>query len=124
MIQSKSLVNLADNSGIINGKCIKALGGFNKKYASVGNIIIFSAKNIITSNNNIKKGDVHYGVIVRTQQTIFRKDGSNVKFKSNSIVLIDKQKHFLGTKIYGSVSKNLRIFKYVKILILSLNNVL
>jgi large subunit ribosomal protein L14 len=118
MIQSESVLDVADNSGARRVLCIKVLGGSRRKYASVGDIIVVSVKEA-SPNAKVKKGDVMKAVIVRTRKEIGRPDGSYIKFDTNSAVLIDNQREPVGTRIFGPVARELRAKRFMKILSLA-----
>ena len=107
MIQVQTELNVADNTGAKIVECIKVLGGSKKRTASVGDKIVVSVKEAIP-NGKVKKGSVHKAVIVRTKYSVFRNDGSAVKFDSNAAVIIDEKDEPLGTRIFGPVTKELR----------------
>ena len=118
MVQSETVLDVADNSGARRVLCIKVLGGSRRKYASLGDIIVVSVKEAIP-NAKVKKGDVMKAVIVRTTKEVGRPDGSYIKFDSNSAVLIDNQREPIGTRIFGPVARELRAKKFMKILSLA-----
>jgi large subunit ribosomal protein L14 len=118
MVQSETVLDVADNSGARKVLCIKVLGGTRRKYASLGDIIVVSVKEAIPSAK-VKKGDVMKAVIVRTTKEVGRADGSYIKFDSNSAVLIDNQREPIGTRIFGPVARELRAKKFMKILSLA-----
>jgi large subunit ribosomal protein L14 len=118
MVQSETVLDVADNSGARRVLCIKVLGGSRRKYASLGDIIVVSVKEAIP-NAKVKKGDVMKAVIVRTTKEVGRADGSYIKFDSNSAVLIDNQREPIGTRIFGPVARELRAKKFMKILSLA-----
>ncbi|HBA40370.1 MAG: 50S ribosomal protein L14 [Deltaproteobacteria bacterium RIFCSPLOWO2_02_56_12] len=118
MIQMRTVLDVADNSGARKVQCIKVLGGSKRKYASLGDIIVVSIKEAIP-NAKVKKGDVMKAVVVRTAKEIGRSDGSYIKFDSNSAVLIDNQKEPIGTRIFGPVARELRAKKFMKIISLA-----
>jgi len=118
MVQSETVLDVADNSGARKVLCIKVLGGSRRKYASLGDIIVVSVKEAIP-NAKVKKGDVTKAVIVRTTKEVGRADGSYIKFDSNSAVLIDNQREPIGTRIFGPVARELRAKKFMKILSLA-----
>ena len=89
MVQSETVLDVADNSGARRVLCIKVLGGSRRKYASLGDIIVVSIKEA-SPNSKVKKGDVMKAVIVRTAKEVGRADGSYIKFDSNSAVLIEQ----------------------------------
>ncbi len=118
MVQSESVLDVADNSGARRVLCIKVLGGSRRKYASLGDIIVVSVKEA-NPNAKVKKGDVMKAVIVRTAKEVGRPDGSYIKFDTNSAVLIDNQREPIGTRIFGPVARELRAKRFMKILSLA-----
>ncbi|MCB9029822.1 MAG: 50S ribosomal protein L14 [Deltaproteobacteria bacterium] len=118
MIQMRSVLDVADNSGAKKVQCIKVLGGSRKRYASVGDIIVVSVKEAIP-NSRIKKGSIHKAVIVRTAKEVRRQDGSYIRFDDNSAVLINAQKEPVGTRIFGPVARELRSNKFMRIVSLA-----
>jgi large subunit ribosomal protein L14 len=118
MIQTETVLDVADNSGARRVLCIKVLGGSRRKYASLGDVIVVSVKEA-NPNSNVKKGDVMKAVIVRTAKEVGRADGSYIKFDSNSAVLIDNQREPVGTRIFGPVARELRAKQFMKILSLA-----
>ena len=107
MIQTHTMLNVADNSGAKKVQCIKVLGGTRRKYASIGDIIIVAVKEALP-NSGVKKKEVCRAVIVRTTKEIRRKDGSYIRFDNNSVVLIDDQNNPRGTRVFGPVARELR----------------
>lgn len=118
MIQMRTVLDVADNSGARKVQCIRVLGGTRRRYASVGDIIVVSVKEAIP-NAKVKKGDVMRAVVVRTAKEIGRPDGSYIRFDSNSAVLIDNQKEPIGTRIFGPVARELRAKRFMKIISLA-----
>lgn len=118
MIQMRTMLDVADNSGARKVGCIKVLGSSRRKYASVGDVIVVSVKDAIP-NAKIKKGDVVKAVVVRTKKGIRRSDGSYIKFDDNSAVLINPQNEPIGTRIFGPVARELRAKKFMKIISLA-----
>ena len=118
MIQHRSMLLVADNSGAKKLYCIKVLGGSKRKYATIGDIIVVAVKEALP-NAKVKKGDVRKGVIVRTRKEIRRVDGSYIRFDENSVVLIDNAGEPLGTRIFGPVARELRARKFMKIISLA-----
>jgi len=118
MIQMKTLLMIADNSGAKVVVCIKVLGGSRRRYATVGDIIVVAVKEAMP-NSKITKGSVHKAVIVRTAKELGREDGSSIKFDDNSAVLINANKDPMGTRIFGPVARELRPKKFMKILSLA-----
>jgi large subunit ribosomal protein L14 len=118
MIQMESVVDVADNSGAKKLLCIKVLGGSKRRYASVGDIIVVSVKEAIP-NGKVKKGTLARAVIVRTTKEFRRKDGSYIKFDTNSAVLVDDNNEPVGTRIFGPVARELRARQFMKIVSLA-----
>ena len=118
MIQMQTSLEVADNSGAKRLSCIKVLGGTNRRYASLGDVIIVSVKEAIP-NSKVKKGEVMRAVIVRTVKEVRRQDGSYIKFDENSTVLITPQNEPIGTRIFGPVARELRAKKFMKIISLA-----
>jgi large subunit ribosomal protein L14 len=118
MIQMKSRLEVADNSGARSVMCVKVLGGSKRKTASIGDVIVVSIKEAIP-RGRVKKGDVHQAVIVRTRFAIRRPDGSTVRFDRNAAVLISKEGEPIGTRIFGPVTRELRSKGYMKIISLA-----
>ena len=118
MIQTRTVLDVADNSGARKVQCIKVLGGSKRKYASIGDIIVVSVKEAIP-NAKVKKGEVMKAVVVRTAKEIGRADGTYISFDNNSAVLIDNQKEPIGTRIFGPVARELRAKKFMKIISLA-----
>ncbi len=118
MVQSETVLDVADNSGARRVLCIKVLGGSRRKYASLGDVIVVSVKEAIP-NAKVKKGDVMKAVIVRTAKEVGRADGSYIRFDTNSAVLLDNQREPIGTRIFGPVARELRAKRFMKILSLA-----
>ena len=118
MIQAESRLTVADNSGAREALCIRVLGGTKRRYASVGDIIVVSVKNVIPSSD-IKKGAVSKALVVRTKKEIRRQDGSYIRFDENAAVLIKDDKNPRGTRIFGPVARELRDKQFMKIVSLA-----
>ncbi|MEN3013302.1 MAG: 50S ribosomal protein L14 [Endomicrobiia bacterium] len=117
MIQKRSMLSVADNTGVKKVMCIQSLGK-NKLYASIGEVIVVSVKEA-TPDAVIKKGEVVKAVIVRTVNQIKRKDGSYLRFDENACVIIDNNNEPKGTRIFGPVARELRDNKFLKIISLA-----
>lgn len=107
MIQQESDLQVADNSGAKRVRCIKVPRGSKRRYASVGDVIVVSVKEA-DFNGKVKKGDVAKAVIVRTKQYITRPDGTKLRFDSNACVIIDDRNNPVGTRIFGTVAREIR----------------
>lgn len=118
MIQMQSILEVADNSGAKKVMCIKVLGGSHHMVAKLGDVIVVSVKEAIPGGK-VKKGDVYKGVIVRTKTGVVRPDGSTIKFDKNALVLLNKQDEPIGTRVFGPVTRELRVKKYVRIMSLA-----
>jgi len=118
MIQMRSILEVADNSGAKKLGCIKVLGGTRRKYATLGDVIVVSVKDALP-NSKIKKGNVVRAVIVRTRKEVKRPDGSYIKFDRNACVLINKDGDPVGTRIFGPIARELRWKKFMKIISLA-----
>jgi len=117
MIQQQTVLKVSDNSGAKTAKCIKVLGGFKKKLAKSGDIIVVSVKelrNKSKQSSKVKKGDVYKALIIRTKTNQTNKDGSTIFFNSNSITLINKQGKPLSSRIVGPLPKQFKKGKYSK----------
>lgn len=117
MIMMQTKLNVADNTGAKIVGCIKVLGGGNRRYGGVGDIIIGAVKKAL-AGGNIKKGELVRGVIVRTKSKIRREDGSYVNFDNNAMVILDDSNNPRGTRVFGAVPRELRK-KFMKIISLS-----
>ncbi len=119
MIQERSLLFVADNTGAKLVMCIKVLGGSKKRYARIGDLIKITVKEVV-SKSKVKKGDVLNAVVVRTKYGLRRDDGSLIRFDSNSCVILNNTNNQpLGTRIFGPVTRELRIDKFMKIISLA-----
>lgn len=118
MIQEETNLVVADNSGAKKIRCIRILGGHEKRYASVGDLIVVSVKSAIP-NGSVKKGEVSRAVVVRTKKEVRRKDGSYIRFDENAAVLINNQNEPKGTRIFGPVARELREKQFMKIVSLA-----
>lgn len=118
MIQTQTMLEVADNSGARRVMCIKVLGGSHRRYAGIGDVIKVSVKEA-TPRGKAKKGDVFNAVIVRTKKGVRRPDGSLIRFDVNSVVLLNAQMQPIGTRIFGPVTRELRGDNFMKIISLA-----
>lgn len=118
MIQSESVLNVADNSGAKKLLCIRVLGGTRKRYASIGDVIVGTVKEAMP-NAKVKKGDVVKAVIVRTVKEMKRMDDTWVKFDENAAVILSGTGDPVGTRIFGPVARELRNQGFMKIISLA-----
>jgi large subunit ribosomal protein L14 len=118
MIQMRSTLEVADNSGARRVQCVKVLGGSQRRFAGIGDLIVVSIKEAIP-RGKVKKGDVHRAVIVRTSKELRRNDGTAIRFDRNAAVLINPEGEPIGTRIFGPVTRELRGKGYMKIISLA-----
>jgi large subunit ribosomal protein L14 len=123
MIQQQTILKVADNSGAKTVKCIKVLGGFKKRYAKLGDIIVVSVqqlRNKSKKTSKVSKGEVFRALVVRTKKKYKKKDGSSFFLQENAIALINKQGNPVGTRILGPIPKILKKTKFMKFVSLSI----
>ncbi len=118
MIQERSILTVADNSGARKVRCFRVMGGTRRRYASLGDIIVASVQDAIPEAA-IKKGEVVKAVIVRTVKEYRRPDGTYIKFDDNAAVVINDQKEPKGTRIFGPIARELREKNFLKIISLA-----
>jgi large subunit ribosomal protein L14 len=122
MIQQQTILKVADNSGAKTVKCIKILGGFRKRYAKLGDIIVVSVqqlRNKSKKTSKVLKGGVFWALVIRTKIQLRKKDGSSFFLNENSVTLLNKQGNPIGTRILGPMPKNLKKKKFMKFASLS-----
>ena len=107
MIQERSILKVADNSGAKIVRCFRILGGTRRRYAGLGDIVVASVQTA-EPRKNVKKKDVVKVLVVRTKNAIRRKDGSYVRFDDNAVVLIDAKKEPVATRIFGPMPRELK----------------
>ena len=118
MIQQETRLTCADNTGARELLCIRVLGGSNRKYASVGDIIVATVKDALP-NMPVKKSEVVRAVIVRTRNHIRRPDGSTIRFDDNAAVIVQKDGNPKGTRVFGPIARELRDKNFTKIISLA-----
>ena len=122
MIQQESILKVVDNSGAKTVKCIKVLGGFKRRYANLGDLIVVSVQQLRNKSKNtskVLKGGVFRALVVRTKKQCKKKDGSLFLLEENAAVLINKQGNPIGTRILGPMPKFLKKKKFMKFISLS-----
>lgn len=119
MLQERSKVEVADNSGARKVMCIKVFGGSKRRYAGIGDLIKVSVKEAIP-RGKVKKGEVLNALVIRTKKGVRRADGSAIRFDSNAVVLLNNQWQPIGTRVFGPVTRELRSGKFMKIVSLAL----
>jgi large subunit ribosomal protein L14 len=118
MIQTESMLDVADNSGAKRVQCIKVLGGSHRRYAGVGDIIKVTVKEAIP-RGKVKKGDVMNAVVVRTKKGVRRSDGSAIRFDGNAAVILNANLQPIGTRIFGPIGREVRYAGFMKIVSLA-----
>jgi len=118
VIQTETVLNVADNSGARKVLCIKVLGGSKRRYAHIGDVIRVTVKDAIP-RGKVKKGEICNALIVRTKKGVRRSDGSLIRFDSNAAVLLDNKREPIGTRVFGPVTRELRAGNYLKIISLA-----
>jgi large subunit ribosomal protein L14 len=118
MLQQESRLKVADNTGAKEVLTIRVLGGTKKRYASIGDKIVVSVKNV-TPAGTVKKGQVSTAVVVRTTKEVRRKDGSYIRFDDNACVLLNETGEMRGTRVFGPVARELRDKQFMKIVSLA-----
>lgn len=119
MVQHRTMLKVADNTGAKKLQCIKVLGGYKKRYARLGDIITCVVKEAVP-HGMVKKSDVVHAVIIRTHKETRRPDGTYVRFDDNAAVIVDKKsKEPKGTRIFGPVAREIRGKGFMKIISLA-----
>ncbi|MGH2813030.1 MAG: 50S ribosomal protein L14 [Actinomycetota bacterium] len=118
MIQQESRLKVADNTGAREVLVIKVLGGSGRKYASIGDLVVATVKDALP-NQQVKKGEIVRGVVVRTRKERRRPDGSYIRFDDNAVVLLNDAKNPRGTRVFGPVARELREKRFMKIISLA-----
>ncbi len=118
MIQMQSVLDIADNTGAKKVMCIKVLGGSKRRYARIGDIVKVSVKQAIP-RGRVKKGEIHNALVVRTTKGVRRPDGSLIRFDGNAAVLLNAKNEPIGTRVFGSVTRELRSERFMKIVSLA-----
>lgn len=118
MIQMRTMLEVADNSGARRVMCVKVLGGSRRRYAGIGDVVVVSIKEAIP-RGKVKKGEVSKAVIVRTKKGVRRSDGSTIRFDENAVVLLNAQLQPIGTRVFGPITRELRGESFMKIISLA-----
>lgn len=122
MIQLQTILKITDNSGAKDVRCIKVLGGFQRRYAYAGEVIVVAVQKIRSKNKHLSKvakGDVSRAIIVRTRYKNRKKDGLILGFNKNSAVLVNKQNKPIATRIKGPITQNVKKNRFMKLASLS-----
>jgi large subunit ribosomal protein L14 len=118
MIQQQTILKVADNSGAKYVKCIKVLGGFRRKIAFLGDLIVVSVqqlRNKSRKSSKVIKGEVCKAIVVRTKQKVKKYDGSFYFFSKNAVILLNKQNKPLASRLTGPLPKQLKFNKFLKL---------
>lgn len=119
MIQDRSLVTVTDNSGAQIGRVFKVLGSTKKRYAEIGDLIIFSVQKA-QPRKQVKKKDVLCGLVVRQKKAFRRRDGSYIRFDENSVVVVDKEKHEpIANRVFGPIPREIAELGYQSVVSLA-----
>jgi len=118
LIQPRSMLKVADNTGARIVMCIRVLGGSNRRYAGIGDMIVGVVKEALP-NMTVKKSEIVRCVLVRSRKPLRRPDGSYVLFDDNAVVIISPDKNPRGTRVFGPVARELREKEYMKIISLA-----
>ena len=118
MIQSETVLDVADNSGARRVQCIKVLGGSRRRYAHIGDVIRVTVKEAMP-RSRVRKGQLLRAVVVRTKKGVRRNDGSVIRFDQNAAVLVNEAKEPIGTRIFGPVTRELRARDFMRIISLA-----
>lgn len=118
MIQPRSIVKIADNTGAKVGRIFKVIGGTRRRYAQLGDIVVLSVQ-VAEPRKQVKKGDKSRAVVVRQAHAFRRKDGSYIRFDENAVVLIDAKNEPRGGRIFGPIPRELGELGYQKIISLA-----
>ena len=118
MIQPQTYLNVADNTGARRLMCIRVLGGSNRRYATVGDVIVGVVKDALP-NMPVKKSEVVRAVIVRVRNHVKRADGSTIRFDDNAVVIVQKDNNPRGSRVFGPIARELRDKNFTKILSLA-----
>ena len=122
MIQSETLLRVTDNSGAKRVKCIKVLGGFRRKFANLGDLIVVSIRRVKQHKKKkikVKEGEVVHALVVRTKSRLVRQNSTQVQCQENSVVLITNKNKLIATRVLGPVPRELRHSKFMKVASLS-----
>lgn len=119
MVQHRSMLKVADNTGAKKLQVIRVLGGYRKRYARIGDIVTAVVKEAVP-HSNVKKSDIVHAVLVRTRKETRRSTGSYIRFDENAAVIIDREnKEPKGTRIFGPIARELRAEGFTKIVSLA-----
>lgn len=115
MIQERSILKVADNSGAKIVRCFRILGGTRRRYAGIGDIVVASVQ-VAEPRKNVKKKDIVKALIVRQRHPLRRTDGSRLRFDENAVVLVDAKKEPIATRVFGPMPRELKAKGYEKLM--------
>ena len=115
MIQERSILKVADNSGAKIVRCFRILGGTRHRYAKIGDIIVASVQ-VAEPRKTIKKKDVVKALVVRSRQATRRPDGSYIRFDENAVVLVDAKQEPIATRVFGPFPRELKSRGFEKLM--------
>ena len=118
MLRERTMLEIADNSGAKKAMLISISGSTKKRYARLGDLVKIAVKKAIPGGT-VKKSDMYDAVIVRTRKEVRRSDGSYIRFDDNAVVLLDKEKQPIGTRIFGPIARELKAGGHTKIISLA-----
>ncbi len=115
MIQERSILKVADNSGAKTVRCFRILGGTRHRYAGVGTVVIASVQTA-EPRKTVKKKDIVKALVVRTKNALRRSDGSYVRFDENAVVLVDNKREVVATRVFGPLPRELKALGFEKLI--------
>jgi len=115
MIQERTILKVADNSGAKIVRCFRVLGGTRRRYARIGDIIVASVQSA-EPRKTVKKKDIVKAIVVRTKHAVRRADGSYVRFDENAVILVDAKKEPVATRVFGPMPRELKAHGYEKLM--------
>ncbi len=115
MIQERSILKVADNSGAKKVRCFRVLGATRRRYAGIGDIIVASVQ-VAEPQKPVKKKDIVKAIIVRQKAPLRRPDGSYIRFGENAVILVDAKKEPVGTRVFGPMPRELKNLGYEKLM--------
>ncbi len=118
MIQERSILKVADNSGAKIVRCFRVLGGSKRRYAEMGDIVVASVQ-VAEPRKTLKKKDIVKALIVRQRKPIRRKDGSYIRFDENAVIIVDAKKEPIATRVFGPIPRELKDLGYEKLMSLA-----
>ena len=115
MIQTQSILSVADNSGAKEVMCIKVLGGSKKRYARVGDVIVVTVR-VASPKGAVKRKSIQKAVIVRQKAVIRRSNGSYIRFDENAVIILNADGQPRGTRVFGPIANEVRVAGYQKVI--------